>query len=65
MDNPIEFENIINNVIQIPIESPNRIDLPCSDLICNPRKIAGATWHRISSLISVNLHIVCGRLTAK
>jgi hypothetical protein len=65
MDNPIELENIIINVIHIPIESPDRIDLACSDFICNPRKMAGATWHRISSLISVNLHIVCGRLTAK
>ncbi len=40
---PIVLENIINSVIQMPIESPDNIDLPCNDLICIPKKMAGAT----------------------
>ncbi len=43
IDIPKLLENIINNVTQIPIERPDKIDLPCNDLICNPRKMAGAT----------------------
>jgi len=62
---PMLLENIINNVIQIPIERPDKIDLEFNDLICNPRNMAGATWQRISSFISVNLQIVCGRFIAK
>ena len=62
---PIFLENIINSVIPMPIERPVKIDLAFSDLICNPRKMAGATWQRTSSFISVNLQIVCGRQVAK
>ena len=62
---PIFLENIMNSVNPMPIERPVKMDLAFIDLICNPRKMAGATWQSTSSFISVSRQIVCGRQVAK